>query len=690
MDVPAVPPDSIRLWERKLAPPLVTLLSADAGPEAQYVALRCAALVVQRRPQVLAADVRVFFCRYDDPGYVKAEKLAALVSLASEKTAEQVLLELKEYASEVDVDFARRSVRSVGKVALAVEAAAERSVEVLLDLLRGAGGAGGGGGGDGSDPASRSSSSCNAPAYVVQEVAVALRDVLRRYPGRFEAAVAPLFEEGALEAAVDEPEAKAAVVWILGEHSERLEGGDALLEQLLESFPEEDSAVQMQLLSATVKVFLRKPTERAQRMIQLVLSAATGADGGGDDPDLRDRAYVYWRLLSTDPEAAKRVALASKPAIADDCAREMLDKPLLDQLVRELGCLSSVFHRPADSFVSRQRLAVQRAADLQGVTREFVDVGVGGGGVAAAAAAAPAAAAAAADVGDLLGGDDEEVAVGGVGSGAGAAAVAAPAAAAAAAPLDDLFGGGGASTPPPASPLAAPAQKQAGGGLDDLLGSFSPPRPAVSATVGVAGAAAAGGAAAATTAAALPDDFGGGPMTMAPTSPSSAAAAKPAVPAPLDEDAFADLGGGGGGLGGSGLNNNSSSGGGTTAPPPFLSSLLSPDGAATVSGNDYLTEWRALDKEVSRRLERAAVRSVDAAKAQLAAQRLAVLAHRPVPAVPGQEALYVAGKLASGGALLLLELRFKPGEPGVDAVFKSSRQDLAGAAFDTVGAALAA
>jgi AP-1 complex subunit beta-1 len=57
--------------------------------------------------------------------------------------------------------------------------------------------------------------------------------------------------------------------------------------------------VQLQLLTATVKLFLKKPTETVQRMIQLVLSCATSET---DNPDLRDRAYVYWRLLSTDPE----------------------------------------------------------------------------------------------------------------------------------------------------------------------------------------------------------------------------------------------------------------------------------------------------------------------------------------------------------------------------------------------------
>lgn len=57
-------------------------------------------------------------------------------------------------------------------------------------------------------------------------------------------------------------------------------------------------------MSAAVKLFLKKPTGKPQAMIQLVLTYATQAT---DNPDLRDRAYIYWRLLSTDPEGANRI-----------------------------------------------------------------------------------------------------------------------------------------------------------------------------------------------------------------------------------------------------------------------------------------------------------------------------------------------------------------------------------------------
>ncbi len=42
----------------------------------------------------------------------------------------QVLLELKEYASEVDVDFVRKAVRTIGRCAIKLEVAAERCIKV--------------------------------------------------------------------------------------------------------------------------------------------------------------------------------------------------------------------------------------------------------------------------------------------------------------------------------------------------------------------------------------------------------------------------------------------------------------------------------------------------------------------------------------------------------------------------------
>ena len=63
--------------QKKLAPPLVTLLSAE--PEIQYVALRNINLIVQKRNEVLKNEMKVFFVKYNDPIYVKLEKLDIMI-----------------------------------------------------------------------------------------------------------------------------------------------------------------------------------------------------------------------------------------------------------------------------------------------------------------------------------------------------------------------------------------------------------------------------------------------------------------------------------------------------------------------------------------------------------------------------------------------------------------------------------
>jgi len=121
-----------------------------------------------------------------------------------------------------------------------------------------------------------------------------------------------------------------------------------LLDTFLETFEEEDPAVQLQLLSATVKCFLKNP-EDTQDMVQRVLDMATEES---DNPDLRDRGFIYWRLLSTDPEAAKMVVLGDKPVIEDDTFK--LDPSLLNVLIGQIATLSSVYHKPPESFVVRR------------------------------------------------------------------------------------------------------------------------------------------------------------------------------------------------------------------------------------------------------------------------------------------------------------------------------------------------
>lgn len=316
---------------KKMAPPLVTLVSSQ--PEVQYVALRNIDLILQRQPDVLSKELRVFFCKYNDPPYVKFQKLEIMTRIANESNVDQLLAELKEYALEVDMDFVRRSVRAIGQVAIKISTASERCVNALLDLIN------------------------TKVNYVVQEVIVVIKDIFRKYPG-YESIIPTLckcIDE------LDEPNARASLIWIVGEYAEKISNAGDILAGFVDGFGEEFSQTQLQILTAVVKLFLKRP-QAAQGLVQKVLQAAT-ADC--DNPDIRDRAFVYWRLLSntTDQNAPKNIILSEKPAITTTI--KSLPPALLERLLSELSTLSAVYHEPPEQFVGQGRFGadeIQQAA----------------------------------------------------------------------------------------------------------------------------------------------------------------------------------------------------------------------------------------------------------------------------------------------------------------------------------------
>ncbi|KAI0807096.1 Adaptor protein complex beta subunit [Fomes fomentarius] len=303
---------------KKMGPPLVTLLSS--GPEVQYVALRNILLVIQRRPAVLKNDVKVFFCKYNDPIYVKLAKLEIMYRLAREENAREVLAELQEYASEVDVDFVRKAVRSIGRLAIKVQAAADSCIQALLDLIE------------------------TKVSYVVQEAVIVIKDVFRRYPGKYEGIIPKLCEHLDL---LDEPESKAAVIWIIGQFANRIDNADELMDDLTYTFLEEPTEVQLALLSAAVKLFIYKAqSDTTKALVHKVLKWATEEV---DNPDLRDRGFMYWRMLAINPTVAGEIVLAEKPAITTDADR--MDRGALDQLLLHTGTLGSIYHKNPETFI---------------------------------------------------------------------------------------------------------------------------------------------------------------------------------------------------------------------------------------------------------------------------------------------------------------------------------------------------
>ena len=314
---------------KKLSAPLVSLVSISV-PEAQYVGLKNIRIILEKYPSLLLKELRVFFIRYLDPLYLKLEKLEILVRLASEQNSAILLAELKEYAMEFEPALVSRAIKCIGSVAVKLPTLVVKAVHLLSNLV-----------------------DQRPDDLVANQTVVVLVNILRRYPGRNDLTtlVVPVILNHAADLTAND--ALSSYIWLMGECPKYFRDADTV-ERLTEDvteFLEYDSVLQLDILTTIVKINLERPGHpEFLSLLQKVLEAATQ---GCENADVRDRAYIYWRLLSLpDSEAVqKRVVLSKLPPIKSTIST--FNPNVLDTLVAELSTVSSVFQKPALKCISK-------------------------------------------------------------------------------------------------------------------------------------------------------------------------------------------------------------------------------------------------------------------------------------------------------------------------------------------------
>lgn len=308
--------DMIRNYSRRVTPSLITLLSAEN--EIKFVALKNIAVIVEKRPLIVEQELNNFFCNFSDPIYVKTQKLEIIVKLANEDNIDQILHELKEYVLEVDIDFVRKCIKAIGKLAIKIEPASDKCVQALWDCLK------------------------QKSNLVLQESIIVIKDIFRRYPQKYEGLLPELCAE---IKTIDEPESRAALVWILGEYVEDIENADEIIGNFfLESFREEAPQVQTQILTTCVRLCLVSPKE-GKPLLMKVFKVMEDCE----NVDLRKRGYFYWRLLSYNPELAKKIVCGEKPVISEQGLA--IEPVLLDKLIDNLNSVACVYKKAPETFV---------------------------------------------------------------------------------------------------------------------------------------------------------------------------------------------------------------------------------------------------------------------------------------------------------------------------------------------------
>lgn len=221
---------------------------------------------MEKKPEILENDIKVFFVKFNDPYYIKLEKLHILIKVCNAQNYESVLIELKEYTNELDTEFVRKTISAIGSIAVKYEKSVDKCINILMHLLR---------------------TLKDIKTHVIDEIMLAMEKIYRKYPGKWK------FDFSLQEVAthfnkVYEPRAKASVYWIIGEFVEKFEKNEfglKYLENKLDNFLEEQRIVQLQYLTAVVKIFL-KYSETTEDLITKLLQMATET---ALNPDIRDR-----------------------------------------------------------------------------------------------------------------------------------------------------------------------------------------------------------------------------------------------------------------------------------------------------------------------------------------------------------------------------------------------------------------
>ena len=163
--------------------------------------------ILQRYANLFEQNVRVFFCKYNDPVYVKLEKIDILVKVADEKNSDPILAELKEYSGDIDTELVKRSVRAIGQIILKVDKASSKAVEIIGEIVK------------------------ERSEIGVQEAVIVAKDIFRKFPDKYESLIKQLVLK--LDD-YNEPDSKASIIWIIGEYAEKINESEILIERFLE------------------------------------------------------------------------------------------------------------------------------------------------------------------------------------------------------------------------------------------------------------------------------------------------------------------------------------------------------------------------------------------------------------------------------------------------------------------------
>lgn len=322
-------------------------------PETQYVVFKNIHLLIVIFPLILQNDLQIFYVRFDDPSFLKIEKVRLLLKLVTPSTAEAVFQEFSTYSHEVNATFVEEVVKAVGFLGVKVNSLAEQCEELIFSVLK-------------------------RHPELNTAVLKAAHALVRQYPHFLERILnCKVFT--ATSSAIkledlEDPDGKETLLVLFSEypHSASHEKILGVVEELAKHLLQEVPQVQLQLLRTVITIWTRDPHREqvypasekrcsaeedyppAAPIVVLLRNILEELRTKSEDADVRDTAIGYWRLLSRGmtPQRMEAFLLALSPSTAILYGDSSFsDEMTLKDLKRSINTTAAILGRPYRSFL---------------------------------------------------------------------------------------------------------------------------------------------------------------------------------------------------------------------------------------------------------------------------------------------------------------------------------------------------
>ncbi|PBK79829.1 hypothetical protein ARMGADRAFT_1021326 [Armillaria gallica] len=275
-------------YHAKIVQPLLRLLSVSK--EIERVVLAYTLIVASASPALFSPFYSRFILSSDDLRQVKIDKIKMMLIIVTFDNYPTILREFIDYAEDIDDEVAAASIRAIGRCASIIPECVQQSLTALIGMI-------------------------NSPHDIIVNTAVVvLKNMVQaqltsRRPATIGLSQSPLVIISQLARKIDgirHPQARACVVWLVGQYAASEEGTPSRLEgvadwapdvlrKMAKTFSQEASVVKLQVVTLAAKLFVLCPVDQTLGLLNQYIFLLARYDA---NYDVRDRARMLSSLLS--------------------------------------------------------------------------------------------------------------------------------------------------------------------------------------------------------------------------------------------------------------------------------------------------------------------------------------------------------------------------------------------------------